>query len=418
MAVVVARPGGADRPAKRARVLAAEGSSHHHHHHHHHHGHHRAEHHGCVESPVAATEPVIPELPDGVIHEILSRSCQETKATCMAVSKAWNKLARHRSLWRTVVIRHADAGALRRIVYGRPETVVFRTRSPDDVAWLLGEVGVCHIPLAARELRALDVRLGAVSRVPHALLTNACRLRCLTSLSITVDVSRGTSELVFPRSTTNLPALRELRVRERRGHEDGLKGVAVLFENLPPNALPALESVDLDVESSDVLACPRVAPALRRIVYRADAELYDDVDMRDRDLDLLDITLHPEANAREVYDNLALMRRAGTVVLRSSTDLYVDTPIPAEHLELHLLETETVAQLDFLTLRDELPTLKTLKVACDPALAAAAKGRRHRWTFRVFNVTSLADWVRVATRVDIDVDDSVLVQVVPISLPS
>lgn len=341
------------------------------------------------------------DLPPEVLVRILRRCDQTARVLARQTCRAVKEAAEDRCLWRSMTIVTFDDSGVQFAGLAAPEELVLRPRSPDDAAAFLDDLADRE-PEAAAGVTRLRVAVGSVERVPNALLATACRLRNLEALEVTAQEVRRETHLSFPaRVSDMLPRLRSLRVAELNPEP---KHLTLHFRESPtrPPCLAALETLSLDVASCNLLAFGASAlPSAKVVSYHNDDDMYDDLDLAGMDLDVLELTLGFDAHVPHVYDQLSLMRRVGTLRLLSWDDLHVDTPIPAECLELCLLVPETCVQLDLLALRAECPALRRVSIGRAPD---ESDPPQCKWTARFINIMSLAEWVAFSRSVVVDVD--------------
>ena len=357
-------------------------------------------------SPPPRPAPGLLDLPLELVREILSRTDQPGRVGCMLASKALLGAARHAPLYERLCVLDPDLHAARFAAFARPREIIVKARSPDDAALFLEtflDLG------GGGRLQALTVEMGCVSRVPNALLTLATRFKELTELKITVErVQRG-CDLVFP-SGRRLPKLRTLWLVEYDDMPAMGRNVVVTFGGAQAR-MPALQHLVVAAQSSDVLSAGADAfPALRTVVYRSDDDTYGDLDLVDMELEHLELDVHSESHLDALFGQLAGMRRADTLSLVAWDDVLVDSPLPCRRLEVALMEREGCLQLDFVSLRDESPELRSLAVtAGDPEAPA-----HHPVMVRVVSVPGLEDFLDYSRRVHFDVATSARVHLEPL----
>lgn len=336
------------------------------------------------------------DMPADVVREILARTDQAGRVGCMLACKSMLDTARHPCVFREVHMSNPDSrgDALRFFGHVTPRALTLTAASPDDAALFLDSAVSGKYAAACAALRSLTVNLGSVQRVPNALLAAALRLPGLRALHIRATrVARG-CDLTFPKRVL-AAGLRELRIEELGDGDEG-RNLVVLFNGAQAR-MPELESVTVIAQSSDVLACGADAlPSLRAAVYRSDEDSYGDLDLIDMDLDRLELDVHAESHLDALFGQLAGMARAGSLRLVAWDDVLIDSPLPCVELAVEVCHAEGVVQLDLVSLGEDSPDLRSVRVA-------PPDGQTHAVMLRVVSVPRFSDFMDFCRRVTLDV---------------
>lgn len=342
----------------------------------------------------------IGDMPHEILCEIMKVAGQPARVQSLLACKALHAAVTAAGTWNAITFGDLDCTAVEFMAKHRCPRVTVISVVPDDIAWFLHRLAdLGHGDCITR----LELDIGPVQRLPEDLLAAAARHSQLQSLDITVEDLDQSCELTFPYTAATLN-LKRLRIVDLSAE---LKQLIVWFDG-SQSRFPSLESLELDVGLSDVLAGACHMPRLRRLVYRSDdedgGETYEDANLTGCQLDLLDIDVSADADMRFLCRQMrrASIRRLVLNVTDEFLDVSREMSPALEELVLRMGTTQADVEIDF----PFLQTYRNLRriemqigapwICADPAVEATCE---HCVVFQ--HVPSIAEWMRFMGRLEL-----------------
>lgn len=288
---------------------------------------------------------------------------QSTRVACCLSSKYMHNALTQAGAWRRVTV-HKPTDAALRFIERVEVKVVHLDFSQEDMGRL--EEFLAALPT---NIEALYMTLDDIAFVHTiGIMERVSELRSLRHLTIDCrHVSRPTCMCI-----PSLPELYFLRITE---HGSPAK-LEVYFDDA---MLPCMEEVHLEVCTSDILAQAKRYRSLRRIVYMAGKETFEDAHLEDKRLDSLMVRVASPDGMSFLATELARARHVERLTLTCAyEDVRVEMYLPARHV---LMKLENAAhQVSFL-----FPVVRELEsLSVQPSTLHS----RPPWTVRFYFVGS------------------------------
>jgi hypothetical protein len=272
-----------------------------------------------------------------VARRVVALLNQHDKVSCCLSSKQMYDALMHPDAWGRVTVYRLDARATQFLHRMRPAQVTIQVQgvSSKDVEAFLADVSVTD---ARQALVSLHLEASSSELCPrNALMGYISEFTRLSHLEIVWGGVGSRGCLVFK---DPLPNLRSLRIEERTLDARALE---VYFGDA---VMRRLSHVELVVATSDILAVARRMPLLAEVVYVNESDSFEDADLADMRLELLDVDVHTTTCQDYLFDALSRSRRISKLRLTAHCPLKVTKFLNVNHLNITMCCEANEASID------------------------------------------------------------------------
>ena len=349
------------------------------------------------------------QLPADALRGVLGQLGQDDKGACMLVSKEMLTAAMDPVLWTELVVRDPCLAAIRFFEKAvQCTTLILEGTTPDDAIWFLDQL----VDRSAHT-RLLHLRLDfhAVMRIPDAIMHAVCRYPALLTLHLSVHACQEECTLRLPEYFPGLRNLHTLTVREGPPTRDPSAVVtpwphdrflSFRMGSKPRALLPALRTLHVEVQRSDVLHALDGMPSLRHLVHLTHHETFERMQVgQGQSFDHLELATGEETVEFLMAESLQRLGAVGRYVLHARSETWLDTPVAASEIEIVMHNPDggfpdAKAHVDFACLA-ACEGLRSLRVR-------DTRGSVPGWTVRIVNVPGTVAFLDLSMRIGLNVE--------------
>lgn len=271
-------------------------------------------------------------LPLAVIRKVVALTDQPTRVACCLASAKMYEAAAHPSVWRHTTVYRPDAHAIKFLRCVEPEAVHVACADAGRAEALIeGLAGVplrgLHLTLSSGPCGSLVECIAACTHLRHLVMEFA-------------DLTQPAC-IAFPANCIGMPHLQFVRIVERPSRRSPRR-LEVYFGDAE---LPALEEVQVEVSTCDILAHARRFPKLKAVAYSAEDEGYEDADLRDVRLVSLSCDVRDAMAVYFLNDALGRARYVDQITLACYSNVCLETYVNARTLHIRVHPPATVVDI-------------------------------------------------------------------------